>query len=201
MHLPGTESRGRTWLHRASPALKLASALLIVSATVLLRRRLDAFYLAPAVLLAALWLWSRMPLRFALRRLLMAQLFILGIAFLSLLSPGGPLVFLSTLAKSNLCILTMLLLTYTTPFQEILQALRHWRLPPAMLTTLALMYRYLPVLAEEAKRMERARASRSFSRRRRLVWQNLGVILGQLFVRTAARAGRIYLAMCARGWK
>ena len=70
-----------------------------------------------------------------------------------------------------------------------------------MLTTLALMYRYLPVLAEEARRMERARASRTFSRKRRIVWQNLGAVVGRLFVRTTDRAERIYLAMCARGWR
>jgi cobalt/nickel transport system permease protein len=70
-----------------------------------------------------------------------------------------------------------------------------------MLSTLALMFRYLPLLAEETRRMERARASRTFRRRRRLGWQSLAAILGQLFIRTADRAERIYLAMCARGWK
>ena len=79
--------------------------------------------------------------------------------------------------------------------------LRRLRLPSVMLSTLALMCRYLPLLAEETRRMERARASRTFGRRRRLAWQNLAAILGQLFVRTADRAERVYLAMCARGWK
>jgi cobalt/nickel transport system permease protein len=70
-----------------------------------------------------------------------------------------------------------------------------------MLTTLALMYRYLGVLAEESARMQRARASRTFSRRHPLAWCNLALIAGQLFLRAAGRAERIYLAMCARGWK
>ena len=82
------------------------------------------------------------------------------------------------MSKSNLCILALLVLGWTTPFPELLQALRRLRLPSVMLTTLALMYRYLPVLAEEARRMERARASRTFSRKRRIAWQNLGAILG-----------------------
>jgi cobalt/nickel transport system permease protein len=63
------------------------------------------------------------------------------------------------------------------------------------------MYRYLPVLAEESRRMQRARASRTFSRQRRVAWRSLTTILGRLFVRSADRAERIYLAMCARGWK
>jgi len=98
-------------------------------------------------------------------------------------------------------VLAMLLLTWTTPFQDVLRELRRLRLPTVMLTTLALMYRYLPVLAEESARMQRARASRTFSRRRRLAWQNITTVIGQLFVRSAERAERIYLAMCARGWK
>ena len=109
--------------------------------------------------------------------------------------------FLSAIVKSNLCILTLLLLTWTTPFHELLQQLRRWHFPVIMLTTLALMYRYLPVLGEETRRMSRARASRTFSRRRWSSWSSLAEILGQLFIRTADRAERIYLAMCARGWK
>jgi energy-coupling factor transporter transmembrane protein EcfT len=49
--------------------------------------------------------------------------------------------------------------------------------------------------------MQRARSSRTFSRRGRLEWNTLGNIIGQLFIRSANRAERIYLAMCARGWK
>jgi cobalt/nickel transport system permease protein len=74
-------------------------------------------------------------------------------------------------------------------------------MPAVMLTTLALMYRYLPVLAEESRRMQRARASRTFCRGRRQAWETLSAILGRLFIRSVERAERIYLAMCARGWK
>jgi cobalt/nickel transport system permease protein len=190
-----------TWLHRAPAVVKLFAALLLVTGTALLPRRLGAPFLAPAVVLGALWLGSRMPLLYALRRLLLAQTFILGIALLSLLSPSARPGFLPTVCKSNLCILALLVLGWTTPLPELLSALRRLGLPSVMLTTLALMCRYLPVLAEEARRMERARASRTFSPKRRLAWQNLGAILARLFVRTADRAERIYLAMCARGWR
>jgi cobalt/nickel transport system permease protein len=135
------------------------------------------------------------------RRLLKIGAWFLGIALFSLLNPATLPVFLSTLVKSNLCVFALLQLTWTTPFHEILQEFRRLRLPAIMLTTLALMYRYLPVLAEESRRMSRARASRTFSRRRRLAWESLTTIIGQLFVRSAERAERIYLAMCARGWK
>lgn len=202
MRPPGTERRRPNPLEGVPPALKLGVALVLIVGTVLLPRRPCLLYLGPAGLLLLLWPLCRMPLGYALRRLLVAEFFVLGIAVLSLLAPAAAAaVFLSALLKSNLCVLTMLLLTWTTPFQQILQVLRRLRLPSVMLSTLALMYRYLPVLSEESRRMQRARASRTFSRRRRLAWQNLTAILGQLFVRSADRAERIYLAMCARGWK
>jgi cobalt/nickel transport system permease protein len=191
----------RSLLQKASPRPKLAAALLLITVTALLPRRPDLLYLLPAAVLLVLWPLSAMPLGYVWRRLLIVELFVLGIALLSLLNPSATPIVLSAILKSNLCVFTLLLLTWTTPFYDILQELRRLRLPAVMLTTLTLMYRYLPVLVEESRRMQRARASRTFFRRRRLAWQNLSTIIGQLFVRSADRAERIYLAMCARGWK
>jgi cobalt/nickel transport system permease protein len=201
MHPREIESRGRNHVGRVSPRIKLVAALVLVGFIALLPRRPDALYLIPSGILAVLWPLSRMPPGYALRRLLVAEVFIMGIALLSLFSPQAAPIFLSTFFKSNLCVLTMLLLTWTTPFEDMLHELRRLRFPLVMLTTLALMCRYLPVLREESRRMSRARSSRTFTTRRRLAWQNLALILGQLFIRTADRAERIYLAMCARGWK
>jgi cobalt/nickel transport system permease protein len=201
MHPREIESRGRNHVGRVSPRIKLVAALVLVGFTALLPRRPDALYLIPSGILAVLWPLSRMPPGYALRRLLVAEVFIMGIALLSLFSPQAAPIFLSTFFKSNLCVLTMLLLTWTTPFEDMLHELRRLRFPLVMLTTLALMCRYLPVLREESRRMSRARSSRTFTTRRRVAWQNLALILGQLFIRTADRAERIYLAMCARGWK
>jgi cobalt/nickel transport system permease protein len=63
------------------------------------------------------------------------------------------------------------------------------------------MYRYLFVLVEEMERMRRARRSRTFTAGRGTVWRGSAQVAGQLFVRTSERAERVYLAMCARGWK
>ena len=197
----GIESRRPTVLHRASPSVKFGAALALIVGIALLPRRVGALYLLPAALLLLLWPLGRMSLSYALRRLLVAEFFVLGIALLTLLTPAAAPLLLATIIKSNLSVLTLLLLTWTTPFQEILRVLRRLRLPSVMLTTLALMYRYLPVLAEESRRMQRARASRTFSPARRLAWENLAAIMGRLFVRSTERAERIYLAMCARGWK
>ena len=63
------------------------------------------------------------------------------------------------------------------------------------------MHRYLFVLVEEAERMRRARASRTFKPRRGARWHAMSTVVGQFFVRASERAERIYDAMCARGWK
>ena len=201
MHLQPTEPRPKGSLHRVSPRVKLVVTLIFILGTVLLPRRPSPLYWIPAAALVVLLPFARIPLSYLLRRLLMVEFFIIGIALLTLLSPAAGPVLLGAFIKSNLCVLAMLLLTWTTSFHDILQELRRFRFPAVMLTTLALMYRYLPVLAEESRRMHRARVSRTFSRRRKLVWHSLSAIIGQLFVRSAERAERIYLAMCARGWK
>jgi len=204
MHPPEPEARSverRRLLLKASPRLKLLTALLLITLTALLPRRPTVLYLVPAAAIPVLWPVSAMPFAYVWRRLLVVEVLVLGIASLSLLNPAATPVVLSAILKSNLCLFVLLLLTWTTPFSDILQELRRFHLSAVMLTTLMLMYRYLPVLLEESRRMQRARASRTFTRRRRLAWQNLSTIIGHLFVRSAERAERIYLAMCARGWK
>jgi cobalt/nickel transport system permease protein len=56
------------------------------------------------------------------------------------------------------------------------------------------------VLVDEAQRMRRARASRTFRPGRWWTWRTLTTVIGQLFVRSTERAERIYAAMIARGW-
>jgi len=200
MQLAKTE-RGVSGLRSASTSVKVVTAFCIIAFTAALPRHVDSLYSIPFAAVLLLWLLCRMPLKFAVRRLLVAEVFIVGLALLWLINPAAGPIFLSAIVKSNLCVLTLLLLTWTTPFHELLQQLRRWSFPVIMLTTLALMYRYLPVLGEETRRMSRARASRTFSHRRWASWSSLAEVLGQLFIRTAGRAERIYLAMCARGWK
>ncbi len=183
-------------IHRLPAALKLATALLLVLGLVLLRP--GGWFAGAALGLVVVAGLSRIPPAFLVGRLLLLEPLVLGVAALALLQPGGLRVFATILTKSTLCLFTMILLANTTPFSEILGVLRRVRFPALLITTLALMYRYLFVLADEAERMQRARQARTFGRTR---WAVLATVLGQLFVRSTERAERIYAAMCARGWK
>jgi cobalt/nickel transport system permease protein len=193
-------SRSSSAVHRVPAAPKLAGALTIVLVTVVLPPGQWSAYLGIALLLGGIAAASRIPPRFILRRLLTLEPLALGVAGLAIFQPHGGRIFATMLAKTTLCLLTMILLSNTTPFSALLDVLRWARVPAILVSTLALLYRYLFVLADEAQRMRRARASRTFRPGRWWTWRALATVIGQLFVRSTERAERIYAAMTARGW-
>ena len=159
------------------------------------------WFIASALVLLIAVAVSRIPLLFLLKRLAWLSPLILSVALVNALQPASRGGWVAVAAKSTICLLTIILVSNTTPFSQILRVLKTVRVPGLLITTLALMHRYLFVLVEEAERMRRARASRTFTRRRGRHWQALSTVVGQLFVRASERAERIYDAMCARGWK
>jgi cobalt/nickel transport system permease protein len=182
-------------------ALKLGSALVIILGTALAPWRWWGWFAAVALLLLLVAWLSRIPARFLLKRLALLSPLVLGVALVNALQPVSRSIWWVVAARSALCLLTVILVSNTTPFGKILRVLQQVRIPALLISTLALMHRYLFVLAEEAERMRRARASRTFSPQRRVHWQALASVLSQLFIRASERAERIYAAMCARGWR
>lgn len=109
--------------------------------------------------------------------------------------------------KSWLSVQVALLLTYTTPFHELVDALRELRVPLVMVAIIGFMYRYLAVLTDEVRRLSRARDSRSavvegLPAGGSLRWRAgvTGGMIGSLFIRSYERSERIYAAMQARGF-
>ncbi len=188
-------------VHRLSAALKLGVALVIIVTTVLAPIQWRAWFIGVAVLLVLTAWLGRLPLFFLFRRLLVLSPFVLGVVLVNAFQPAGRTNWLALAAKSVLCLLTVILVSNTTPFSQILRVLKSMRVPALLITTIALMHRYLFVLMDEAERMRRARASRTFTHGRRFHWRTLATVVGQLFIRASERAERIYDAMCARGWK
>ena len=188
-------------IHRLPAGLKLFAALAVVVVIVALPRGRWGGFLAVAILLAGVAAVSRIPIRFILWRLVTLEPLALGTAGLAILQPDGGRIFATLLAKTTLCLLTMILLSNTTSFSALLAVMRRARVPALLVSTLALMYRYLFVLTDEAQRMRRARMSRTFRPGRWWTWRILATVIGQLFVRSTERAERIYAAMAARGWK
>jgi cobalt/nickel transport system permease protein len=188
-------------IHRLPAGLKLAAALGIVTATAILPVGAWGSFATIGLFLLLMAALSRIPPRFLLWRLLALEPLALGVAGLAILQPHGGRIFATMLAKTTLCLLTMILLSNTTAFSALLGVMQRARVPALLVSTLALMYRYLFVLTDEAQRMRRARASRTFQPGRWWTWKTLATVIGQLFVRSTERAERIYAAMTARGWQ
>jgi cobalt/nickel transport system permease protein len=108
--------------------------------------------------------------------------------------------------KSWVSVQAALLLSFTTPFPDLVEALRRLRIPRLLVAIIGFMYRYLAVLSEEATRLNRARQSRSAVVAGRaggsLRWRAgvVGGMAGSLFIRSYERSERVYAAMQARGF-
>lgn len=193
-----------SWLQRLPAGLKFLIMLAIVVGASVCPAAHAAWLLLPATIVVGVLALSRLPLAAICRRLLMLEPFVLGVALLALFTPGTMaerwLHFAFLVARCTVSLLALILFTASTPFAEILRLFQRLRVPGLLVTTLALMHRYLFVLSEESSRMRRARQSRTFTARRRLEWRTLSTVIAQLFLRASDRADRIYDAMRARGW-
>jgi cobalt/nickel transport system permease protein len=186
-------------IHRAPAVAKMLAAFVVVVGVALVPVR-DAGWTA-AVFVASIGLAraARVPLGAFVARIAIAEPFVLGIAILSLFQDRGLAAFASVALKSTACVAVVQLLAHTTPFQDILAVLRRAKVPPVLVVTIGLLHRYGFVLVEETRRMQRARAARTWSTRR---WDNYGALASAIavsFVRSVARAERIHVAMRARG--
>jgi len=194
-------SRMSSPIHRLPTTVKLVGTLCIISATVTVQFSHGWFFLLVGAALLIISSLTTIPWKFVIGRLIMLEPFALGIAVMALFQENGTYIFFSILTKSTLCLLTVILLSNTTPFSDLLSTLKRFGVPKLFVTILALMYRYLFVLIDEAERLSRARSSRTFSDAHVRKWSSMASLVGQLFVRSTERAERIYAAMSARGWK
>ncbi|GAB4502928.1 MAG: cobalt ECF transporter T component CbiQ [Anaerolineales bacterium] len=212
-------------LHHLDPRVKVVLTVFFILGNALLP---DAAWLA----FGLAWLFlliandqSQLGLWFTFRRSLLAAPFALAAAS-AIFSPlGSPLTsfhflwlnltvtdvgllrFVSILIRSWLSVQAAVLLVATTQFPDLIHALEHLRVPKALTTIIAFLYRYLFVLTDEVLRLLRAREARSAGlpgqkRGGSLLWRAkvAGNMAGQLFVRSFERSDRIYNAMAARGY-
>jgi cobalt/nickel transport system permease protein len=122
------------------------------------------------------------------------------------LSDAGLIRFVSIVFKAWLSVQMAIVLTATTAFPALLQAMRSLGIPKILVGTFGFTYRYLFIIADEALRMMRARSARSGSAGGRgggsILWRArvTGNMAGSLFLRSLARSERVYDAMVSRGY-
>jgi len=117
--------------------------------------------------------------------------------------------FISIAIKSWISVQAAIVLASSTPFPDLLLAMRAVKLPRLLVAIFGLMWRYLFVFVDEVIRMTRARTARSGHSDQpdlkpggSLAWRGrvAGGMAGSLFLRAFERSDRIYMAMLARGY-
>jgi len=201
-----------TAIHRVDPRAKVLTTAVFIVCVVSFDRYevlgLVPFALFPVVLAAE----ADVPFGFLARLLAVASPFALLVGVFNPLLDRDPLVvaggvaiaggwlsYASIILRFLLTVAAALVLTATTSFAGVCLALERFRVPDVLVTQFLLLYRYIFVLGDEALRMARARSLRAVGSR------GMGLhvyaqMLGQLLLRTFARAQRVYLAMKCRGF-
>lgn len=204
---------GHSVAHRLPAETKIVALLVFVLAVVATPRDLFWPFGVYALILLALWWLARIPLRWALPRMLI-ELPFLVLAVLLPFTAGGPRVAVAGLwlsvpglyagwgivAKGTLGVAASLTLAATTPASELPLALSRLRVPALITSVLVLMVRYIDVLGAEARRMRTARVSRGDSPRALHQGAAVAASAGALFLRSYERGERVYLAMLSRGY-
>jgi len=116
------------------------------------------------------------------------------------LSEAGLATFALVSAKAAIGALGAVLLGATTSFPDILHGLERLRTPRLLTVIAAFMYRYVFVIADEARRMRAALAARAYRPRHLGQAAMLGRMVTALFLRSYERGERVYVAMVARGY-
>lgn len=214
-------------IHQLDPRVKLVLTLAFVFTTALTPVGAWAIYVLLFALMFSIVLLSELGVGYVLKRAALAFPFVLAALPVIFTAPepylletalGGLALrisqsgldrFLSIALKSWISVQAAIILATTTPFPELLVAMRAIRIPRLLVAIFGLMWRYLFVLADESMRLIRARASRSgFSAEGgekpggSVLWraQVTGGMAGSLFLRAFERSDRIYMAMASRGY-
>jgi cobalt/nickel transport system permease protein len=207
-------------IHNLDARTKILAFLGLIVLTVLTPPQYWPIFLVHLGLMAGTLILSRVPVGYVLTRSLIILPFVLLTAVFLPFLPGdrpaggtslgiggmtlnatGLQVFGNILMKGFIGVLAVILLSATTSFPKILEALRKFKLPPLFTLLLGFIYRYLFVLLDEVLRMKQAIDSRGY--KGRWIWQarSVGRMLGQLFLRTYERGERVYLGMISRGFQ
>ncbi|MFH2137669.1 MAG: cobalt ECF transporter T component CbiQ [Candidatus Omnitrophota bacterium] len=207
-----TLASGNSFLHRLDPRAKLITTLVFILSVVSFDKyalsALTPFFIYPVILIT----FARLPRLYLFKKVLWASPFAILVGMfnplidqeiLLQLGPigvsGGWISFLSIFIRCLLTVTAALILVSLTGFNAVAQALLKLGVPKYFVVQLLFFYRYIFVLTDEAERMVRARAMRTF-KSGVMGFKTFIPLIGHLLLRTLDRAERIYLAMCCRGF-
>ena len=213
------ERIGRTkgFLQTLDPRVKIFTFVLFIVTIGLLRDWYLLLALLPIIF--SLAIFSKIKPGFFIKRVfLFIPVFTLVIALPALfITPGNPLwssgghtiVTEQGLLSAVILLLRVtdslsvsILLVLTTPWNNLMGALRRFRIPAVMVDILSMTYRYIYLLLNNTNMMFLARRSRvlgSLPASENRKW--LGRALGVTLMRTSLLSESVYLAMLSRGYR
>lgn len=190
-----------SWLSAFDPRVKLL-CFLSLAVVIAFLTGTDVLLLALCFILVMAAISKVPPLHLA-RGYAMAFPFI-AVASLTLLFTSGAENALGMGLRISASVLLLLVLVSSTPFMDVLWALRWFKLPTLLSDMIMFTYRFIFVMLDESGRMRLARSSRGFRGGRSLLdgeaFKVLSNTIGMIFLRSYRRADRVYLALLSRGY-
>jgi cobalt/nickel transport system permease protein len=207
-------AQGHTAIHRVDPRHKIVFAALLSTVTaVSYQFQTLVFALALSLLLVVA---ARLNFKAVFKRLLVVFGFLLLIwLILPLTFEGAPLARLGPLVmtrpgvmlsaqitlKSFAILMMFIALVTTVGFVSLGHAMDRLHIPSKIVHLLLMSYRYIFVIEQEYQRLARAAKIRGFQPGTNVhTYKTYAYLIGMLFVKAAARADRVYRAMCCRGF-
>jgi cobalt/nickel transport system permease protein len=214
-------------IHQLDPRVKLVLTLAFIFTTALTPVGAWPVYILLLAIIVSIILLSNLGLGYVWGRAILAFPFVLAAVPIIFTAPEPYLAeiplgqwtltisasglerFLSIAFKSWISVQAAIVLAASTPFPNLLIAMRAIRIPRLLVSIFSLMWRYLFILADEVLRLNRARAARSGQAEDSkvktggsLAWRArvTGGMAGNLFLRAFERSDRIYNAMLSRGY-
>ncbi len=194
-------SSSRSSLYLLDPRTKLIACFILVTCCVTANNHsihLFEFYL---VLLSFITVFGKLSLRSLLGKTLVIAPFVVVVfvslfllpEFKSLNSAAG------IILRILVSILSIIILTISTPFEKIIHGLGQLKVPAIFLQLISFTYRYLFIMFENMSRKYKAIKSRGFQSRG--IWQaaTIGKLIAVLMIRGFDRGERIHHAMISRG--
>ncbi len=218
-HFIDVESHIQSPIRRLNPKAKIITLTAIVLVIVTTPPTETVSFFLYLTIALAMILVSQIPITFFIKRLALVLPFIAVAVFAAPIVKGGDtiltvpigftaidvsekgaLILFNVTAKSILSVLFLSFLISTTPFSDVIVALKELRFPHFLSDALSFMYHYIFILIDEAEKISRARDARLYGGR--WIWHSniIGYIIGAIFVRSMERGERTFLAMKARGY-
>ncbi|BAW32285.1 MAG TPA: cobalt ECF transporter T component CbiQ [Methanothermobacter sp.] len=213
------ESLKESPVHRLDGRIKIIISLIMIVYAVNTSDLLILFIMEVYLLL--LLSFSRIPLSYTLKRLFLILPFGGFIALFQLFIRSGDIIWtgpfgihvtmqgllfgILLFSKITVSITAIILLSSTTPMQELTNSMRGMRIPHTFVMLLNLTIRYLFFFYDELERIKNAQKTRCFdiwNKNTGYTWRlrKIGETIAMIFLRAYEQGEKAYLSMLSRGY-